>query len=108
MCIRDRDKGDRARMLTYLATAAAQAGDIDRGEALASAITDPDDQARALADLATAAARADEPDRAKRFLALVLVIDLSGIWWLKTALQLFPFETEGAWDVLAGAYLPQI
>jgi hypothetical protein len=102
------DPDDQARALADLATAAAQAGNFDRGEALASAITDPDDQARALADLATAAARADEPDRAKRFLALVLVIDLSGIWWLKTALQLFPFETEGAWDVLAGAYLPQI
>ena len=44
---------------------AAGAGDLDRAEALARAITDPDRQARALADLAQAAAGAGDLDRAE-------------------------------------------
>ena len=46
--------------LSDLATAAAQAGDTDRAEALARAITDPGTQARALTTLATAAAQAGD------------------------------------------------
>ena len=43
--------GGRGRWPTWR-EAAAGAGDLDRAEALARAITDPDRQARALADLA--------------------------------------------------------
>ena len=44
-----------------MASAAAQAGDPDRAEALAHTITDPRDQAQALADLASAATQAARP-----------------------------------------------
>ena len=52
--------------LTGVATAAAQAGDLERAEALARTITDPPYQARALAGVATAAAQAGDLDRARR------------------------------------------
>ena len=63
------DPDGQAQALTELATAAAQAGDLDRAEALARTITDPDDQAWALAELATAAAQAGDLDRASRLAA---------------------------------------
>jgi hypothetical protein len=48
-----------------LAAAAAQAGDLDRAEALAYAIADPGQQAQALAQVAIAAAQAGDPGRAE-------------------------------------------
>jgi hypothetical protein len=52
------------RALAGLATVIAEAGDLDRAEALTRTITDPDHQAEALADLATPAAQAGAPERA--------------------------------------------
>jgi hypothetical protein len=101
------DPEAQAQALTGLA-AAAQADDFDRAEALARAITDPEAQAQALTGLAAAAAQAGDQDRARHLLALMLVMDLSGTWWIKTVLQLFPSVAAGAWDVLASAYSPRI
>ena len=51
---------------------AAQAGDFDRAEALASSITEPGEQARAVAELASVAAQAGDFDRA---VALARAVD---------------------------------
>jgi tetratricopeptide (TPR) repeat protein len=76
------DLAARAQALTGLATAAAQAGDPERAdrlattaEALARAITDPDAQAQALTNLVSAVAQAGDPDRAD---ALARTISDSG------------------------------
>jgi Flp pilus assembly protein TadD len=99
---------DQNRAMADLAFAAARAGDFDRAEDLARTIDPIDMQARVLADLATIVAQAGDFDRARRILALVLVMDLSGTWWIDRVLQLFPSDAGSAWDVLVGAYAPQI
>ena len=48
-------------------TAVDQAGDLDRAEALARTITDPDDQSGTLATVATAIARTGDLDHAAQF-----------------------------------------
>ena len=64
--------GQWASVLADLAEAAAEAGDLDRAQALAEqaeaaarSITDPDRQAEALAGVAAAMARAGDLDRAQ-------------------------------------------
>ena len=91
-------------MLTQAAVAVAQAGDLDRAEALARTIPGPGDQARALTELATSIARAGDLDRAARLLARALIMDPLEIWWVKTVCRFFPSVIGGIWDILAGAY----
>ena len=52
-------------MLADLVEAATGAGDLDRAQALAREITNPDRQAQVLADLVEAAADAGDLDRAQ-------------------------------------------
>jgi hypothetical protein len=60
-----------------------------------------------VADLAIAAAQTGDLDRARRFLALMLVMDPREIWWIKTVLSLFPSVAGSSWDLLADAYSRQ-
>ena len=60
------DPIDRAWALAELARAAMQAGDVDRGEALARTIARTDDRALVLGELARAVAQAGDLDRAVR------------------------------------------
>jgi hypothetical protein len=80
-----------------VAIAAVRAGDLDRAEALARSITDPDSQQRALAKLASAVAQAGDRDRAQDLLVLALSADSPEItWWMEALTECFP-------DVIAGA-----
>ena len=81
-----------------------EAGDLDRAETLARTITDPDSQAGALTGLAAVIAEAGDLDRAVRLLAMVLVMDMPGLLWMKTVAQFFPSAIGDAWDILAGVY----
>ena len=92
----------RPRRSTSLAIAAAQAGDLDRAEAIVRTITDRHQQALALASLATAVAQADDLARAAPLLAAALVGGVPMTSWIKTMLQFFPSAIEDTWDILSG------
>jgi hypothetical protein len=77
---------------------------FDHAEALARTITDPGSQAGALTGLVTVIAQAGDLDRAARLLAMVLIMDMPGLFWMKTVAQFFPSAIGDAWDVLAGVY----
>ena len=79
--------------------------DLDRAEALARTITNPDDQAEALTELAAAAAQAGDIDHARRLLAHTVMLETSKIRWLVAAVsRLFPSVIRDAGDVFLGAY----
>jgi hypothetical protein len=94
----------QAEGLASLVTVIAQAGDPDRAEALARTITDPDRQARALNDLVTAVAQTGDTARAVRLLTMVLVMDLPGIFWIKTVSKSFPSAIGNTLAILSGIY----
>ena len=61
-----------------------------------------------LASLAVVVAQAADLGHARRIMASVLTIELSGIWWMETMTKLLPSVTRNAWDVLVRAYSPQV
>jgi hypothetical protein len=82
-----------------------RAGDLDRAEALARAVTDPDSQQQALAALASAIAQAGDLDRARGLFALALSADSPEIiWWIEELSQSFPDVIAGARTMFFGAY----
>lgn len=90
-----------------LVTAVAQAGNLDRAEAVARTITDPYDQARALNELITAAAKVGDLDSAGRLLGRALLVDLPGVWWVETVADFFPSAIEEVLSILVSAYTTQ-
>jgi len=82
-----------------------RAGDLDRAEALARTITDPDSRQQALAELASAIAQAGDLDRARDLLALALSADSPEIiWWIEAVTEYFPDVIAGAGPMFLTAY----
>lgn len=58
--------------------------------------------------MAAAIAQAGDLARATRLLAIVLVMDIPGIYWMETVARFFPSAIGDVWDILAEAYAAQI
>jgi hypothetical protein len=87
-----------------MTAAATQAGDLDRAEALARTLTNPDAQAQALNDMATAAAQSGDLNRAERLLADTMMTNSDTLSWVMTTCEFFPLSIGNTLDILASAY----
>jgi hypothetical protein len=58
----------------------------------------------ALAGVAAAVAQAGELNRSMHLLAMLLVMDMPGILWMKTVSKFFPSAIGDSLDILAAVY----